>query len=75
MRRTWLVGYFVIPKHLILYLLILQDELIALYTLNHWSFHVKSTFTEADVIISYNNGWFEEDKETFWMEKMGRRLV
>ncbi|WP_413382018.1 GNAT family N-acetyltransferase [Alkalihalobacillus sp. 1P02AB] len=55
------------------------EELIKLYTQSTWSYHSDPSPTEAEIKKLYRNGWFSDDKETFWVlentQKVGLLII
>lgn len=44
------------------------DDLISFLTTNRWEFHSNPNPSEEQIIKSYKNGWYHNDRETFWIE-------
>ncbi|PYZ93387.1 GNAT family N-acetyltransferase [Salipaludibacillus keqinensis] len=49
-------------------------ELIDFYTLNKWEFHADPVPSKDEITKRYESGWFEDDKETFWIEEGGEKI-
>lgn len=45
------------------------NELVALMTNNNWDFHPDQKPSNEQIIKAYQEGWYEKDRETFWIEK------
>jgi [ribosomal protein S5]-alanine N-acetyltransferase len=45
------------------------SDLVNLYTNNSWHFHADPAPSEDEIIKRFKSGWYEDDKETFWIEK------
>ncbi|WP_096438955.1 GNAT family N-acetyltransferase [Alteribacter populi] len=50
------------------------SELINLYTKNNWNFHADPVPSEEEIIKRYKTGWYEDDKETFWIEETKKKV-
>ena len=49
-------------------------ELISFMTNNHWEFHANPRPTEKQIVEAFQSGWYEEDRETFWIEKQNEKI-
>src|SRR5690625_940829 len=49
-------------------------ELVALMTKNNWDFHPDPKPSNEQIIKAYQEGWYQEDRETFWIEKDNNKI-
>ena len=50
------------------------EELVNLITSNEWPFHSGEKLTREQIVHSYENGWYEDGRETFWIERKQEKL-
>lgn len=50
------------------------NELVALMTNNTWDFHSDQKPSNEQIIKAYQKGWYQEDRETFWIEKDNKKI-
>ena len=50
------------------------DELIQLYTQNDWPFHGSNKVTEESIRKSFEEGYYQSDRETFWILDEGVKV-
>ncbi|WP_456278963.1 GNAT family N-acetyltransferase [Bacillus sp. AK128] len=51
-----------------------SDELVKFYTKNSWDFHADPSPSGDEIMSRYESGWYEDDKETFWIQKNGENV-
>ncbi|TFB13032.1 N-acetyltransferase [Filobacillus milosensis] len=49
-------------------------ELVKLYTSHQWYYHSNPQPSREEIINRYNSGWYESDKESFWVEENGEKI-
>lgn len=50
------------------------DDLVTFLTTNVWEFHANPNQTAEQIVENVKNGWYEENKETFWIEYENRKV-
>lgn len=50
------------------------DDLVSILTNNSWEFHSNPNPSQEEIIKGYNNGWYQDDRETFWIENSNRKI-
>ncbi|MDN4495626.1 GNAT family N-acetyltransferase [Ureibacillus aquaedulcis] len=50
------------------------DELIWFMTKNAWDYHAETNTSEEQIVQLYNKGWYQEDRETIWIELANRKI-
>jgi len=50
------------------------DDLILFMTTNTWEFHSNPNPTKEQIVNTYKNGWYENDRETFWIEYKNQKI-
>lgn len=51
------------------------DELVSFMTGNSWEFHSNPYPTEEQIRKAYNNGYYHNEKGTFWIEHEDKKSV
>ena len=51
-----------------------KQELIHFLCANTWPFHAENMQKPDDVKRAYENGWYADDRETFWIEQEGNKV-
>lgn len=49
-------------------------ELISFMTNNHWEFHPDQRPSEKQIVEAFQNGWYQEGRETFWIENQNEKI-
>ncbi|MFS0783126.1 GNAT family N-acetyltransferase [Bacillus sp. 1P06AnD] len=49
-------------------------DLVTFMTDHFWEFHSNPQQTKEQIIKGFNNGWYQEDKETFWIEHANKKI-
>ncbi|SDC55275.1 GNAT family N-acetyltransferase [Shouchella lonarensis] len=49
-------------------------ELIYFYTENAWPFHGGAPLLPEEIRTRLDTGWYEDDRETFWIEENGKKI-
>lgn len=50
------------------------DELVSFMTNHYWNFHSNPNLSQRQIINAYNNGWYQEDRETYWIENKNKKI-
>jgi [ribosomal protein S5]-alanine N-acetyltransferase len=50
------------------------DELVQLFTQNKWPYHGTETINEATIRKSFEEGYYQKNRETFWMIDNGIKV-
>lgn len=50
------------------------NDLVNLYTTNKWEYHANHNPSKDDIESRYKSGWYEDDKETYWIEYNGEKV-
>ncbi|WP_010094678.1 GNAT family N-acetyltransferase [Ornithinibacillus scapharcae] len=50
------------------------NELVALMTNNNWEYHPDPKPSVEQIVKAYHKGWYQEDRETFWIEIDNRKI-
>jgi RimJ/RimL family protein N-acetyltransferase len=50
------------------------EELISFMTMNQWEYHGNTIPSAEKISESFRNGWYHEDRETFWIEIDGEKI-
>jgi len=49
-------------------------DLVLLMTRNTWDYHSNPKVSEEQIIDAYHRGWYQEDREIFWIEKENKKI-
>lgn len=50
------------------------SELVSFMTNNSWDYHSDPKPTEEQIVKAYHKGWYQEDRETFWIENINEKM-
>lgn len=50
------------------------DELVSFMTNQYWKFHSNPNLSQRQIINAYNDGWYQEDRETYWIENKNKKI-
>ena len=50
------------------------DELVSFMISNYWGFHREQKSSDEHVIKAYHKGWYQDDRETYWIENSDEKI-
>nr|WP_267917762.1 GNAT family protein [Lederbergia citrisecunda] len=51
-----------------------MDDLVSIMTNNTWEYHSDPNPSSEQIIKAFNNGWYHEDRETYWIENHNEKI-
>ena len=50
------------------------NEMISFMTSNFWEYHTDPNVSQEQIVHSVNKGWYNENRETFWIELSNKKI-
>ncbi|RDI45503.1 GNAT family N-acetyltransferase [Falsibacillus pallidus] len=50
------------------------DDLVSFLTDTAWEYHSNPTPEKKQIVEQYHNGWYQDDRETYWIEQENEKI-